>query len=93
MPKKIFTCRGKVKKFPQKGGWVYISTQKTYADLGIRKPKWGLVPATFSTGTTSWKRSLLPMGDGTLFIALNEKVRKAEDIHVGDTIEVTFRMQ
>ena len=87
---KTFTSTGIVKQFPQKGGWVYLPIKQTYGDLGTRKPRWGLVPATITLGTTTWKRSLLPHGDGTLFIALNEKVRKAENIKVGTKIKVTF---
>jgi hypothetical protein len=43
-------------------------------------------------GKTTWKKSLLPMGDGTLFVALNEKVRKAEDIKIGDMVTVIFQI-
>lgn len=88
--KKSFTSKGRVKQFPQKGGWVYLPIAQTYRDLGIQKPRWGLVPATITIGTTTWTKSLLPYGDGSLFIALNAKVRKAEGINVGDTITVTF---
>lgn len=87
-----FRTKGEVKIFPQKGGWVYLPIKQTYTDLGIKKPKWGLVPATITIGKTTWKRSLLPMGDGTLFIALNEKVRKTEDIKIGDTVTVSFKI-
>lgn len=89
---KTFKTKGKVKIFPQKGGWVYVSIEQTYSDLGIKKPRWGLVPATITIGKTTWKRSLLPMGDETLFIALNEKVRKAEDIKIGDTVTANFQI-
>lgn len=71
---------------------MYVSIEQTYSDLGIKKPRWGLVPATITIGKTTWKRSLLPMGDETLFIALNEKVRKAEDIKIGDTVTVSFQI-
>lgn len=87
---KTFTTTGVVKQFPQKGGWVYLPITQTYADLGILKPRWGLVPATITIGTTTWRRSLLPMGDGTLFIALNASVRKKEGIEVGDTVTATY---
>jgi len=92
MKDRSFTCRSVVQQFPQKGGWVYIPVKQRYQELGVKKPKWGLVPATITVGNTTWKRSLLPLGDGTLFIALNEKVRKAENIKVGDTISVTFKI-
>lgn len=65
--------------------------KQTYADLG-GKPKRGLVPATITIGKTTWKKSLLPYGDGTLFVALNEKVRKRENIKVGDKLSVSFKV-
>jgi hypothetical protein len=89
---KTFKTEGKVKIFPQKGGWVYVSITQTYSDLGIKKPRWGLVPAIITIGKTTWKKSLLPMGDGTLFIALSEKVRKAEDINIGDMVTANFTL-
>ncbi len=89
---KIFKTKGEVKIFPQKGGWIYLPTKQTYSDLGIKKPKWGLVPARITIGKTTWTKSLLPMGDETLFIALNEKVRKAENIKIGDVITAIFTL-
>jgi hypothetical protein len=89
--RRTFTCSGIVKQFPQKGGWVYLPIPQTYADLG-GKPRWGLVPATITIGKTTWTRSLLPLGDGTLFIALNATVRKAEHINVGDRVTATFKV-
>jgi hypothetical protein len=90
--RKTFKTEGKVKIFPQKGGWVYLPIHQTYADLKINKPKWGLVPATITIGSTTWKKSLLPFGDGTLFIALNEKVRRTENIKIGDSVIATFSL-
>jgi len=84
----VYTSTNIVKRFPQKGGWVYVPIDQTYADLSITKPKWGLVPATITIGSTTWKKSLLPLGDGTLFVALSEKIRKAEEIEIGDTVTV-----
>jgi hypothetical protein len=90
--RKTFKTKGEVKIFPKKGGWVYLPIKQSYDDLNIKKPRWGLVPATITIGKTTWKKSLLPFGDGTLFIALNAKVRKAEDIKIGDIINVTFEI-
>jgi len=87
--RKTYTSKGIVKQFPQKGGWVYVPIIQTYEDFG-GKPKWGLIPATITIGETTWKKSLLPFGDGTLFVALNEKVRLAEKLSVGDKVTVTF---
>jgi len=90
--RKTFKTKGEVKIFPKKGGWVYLPIKQTYADFKITKPRWGLVPTTITIGKTTWKKSLLPFGDGTLFIALNEKVRKAENIKVGDKVIAIFSL-
>ncbi len=89
--RRTFTVTAIVKQFPQKGGWIYLPIPQTYQELG-GKPRWGFVPATITLGTTTWKRSLLPFGDGTLFIALNDKVRKAEGVSVGNLVTVTFKV-
>lgn len=89
--KKKFKVTTIVKKFPQKGGWVYIPISQTYKDFG-GKPKWGLVPATITLGKTTWKRSLLPFCDDILFIALSEKVRKTEKVKVGEEVTISFEI-
>ncbi len=92
MANKVFTIRGTVEIFPQQGGWVFIRVPKKYSEMA-KEVKWGLVPITAQIGKTSWDTSLLPMGDGTHFIALNAKVRKKEDIAVGDRVRVSFRFR
>lgn len=89
---KVYTSTTFVKRFPQKGGWVYVPIDQTYADFAIKKPRWGLVPATITIGKTTWKKSLLPFGDGTMFVSLNEKVRRAEKIEVGDSVTVQVKI-
>lgn len=93
MGSRTFSVTATVKRFPQAGGWVYLPIPQTYADLGFTTPpKWGLVPVTITIGKTTWQKSLLPYGDGSLFIVLNQNVRKTEDISVGDTITATFTL-
>lgn len=87
-----FNFTNVVERFPQKGGWYYVSTGMTCEDLGIETPKWGLVAAEIKLGKTVWKKSLLPYGDGTLFVALNKKVRDAENIELGDEVTIEFRL-
>lgn len=88
----VYSSTNVVKRFPQKGGWVYVPVDQNYADLGVKKPKWGLVPATIAIGNTTWKKSLLPLGDGTLFVALSEKIRRKEEIYVGETVTVIVKV-
>jgi hypothetical protein len=56
----------------------------------IHKAKRGLIPIKATVGNYSCNTSLLPMGDGTHFIALNAKVRKKEAIEVGNYLTITF---
>ena len=88
-----FTVTGEVELFPQKGGWHYIRVPEDYTDLTKDYADRGLVAITATVGETSWDTSLLPMGDGTLFIALNAKVRKSEKIDLGDTIDISFKLR
>ncbi|HYO19767.1 MAG TPA: DUF1905 domain-containing protein [Dermatophilaceae bacterium] len=43
-----------------------------------------------TVGDTTWDTSLLPMGDGTTFIALNARVRKKNALATGDSVTVAF---
>ena len=53
----------------------------------------GLIAVTASVGKTSWQTSLLPYGDNTHFIALPQKVRKANDIQLDDKISIEFEIR
>jgi len=53
----------------------------------------GLIAITASVGKNSWATSLLPYGDNTHFIALPQKVRKANNIKLNDTISVAFEIR
>lgn len=88
-----FSVRGKVKVFPQEGSWVYVHVPERHTEMTRGHSIRGLVAIIATIGKASWKTSLMPMGDGTHFIALNAKVREAENIHVGDTISLSFRLR
>jgi len=82
-----------VEVFPQEGGWAFIRVPKSYSDVTKELADRGLVAITAAVGRTSWDTSLLPMGDGTHFIALNKRVRQAENIRIGDRIQASFRLR
>lgn len=88
---KTFSAESEVQKFPGKGGWLYLPIPHTYKDFE-RRPVWGQVPAEITIGKTTWQKSLLPKGDGTMFIALNAKVRKAENLDLGDKVRVEYKI-
>lgn len=93
MEKEVFQVSGTVELFPQKGGWYYVRVPKKYTEQTKDLADRGLVAITATVGKSTWKTSLLPYGDGTQFVALPEKVRKAENITVGDKIKLTFTLR
>ncbi len=88
---KTFRVVDKVEIFPQKGGWHYINVPESITKQLTRKADRGLIAINATVGKTSWDTSLLPMGDGTHFIALNAKVRASEKLKPGSEIEIRFR--
>ena len=50
---------------------------------------WGMIPVEVRIGSTTWTTSLFPK-DGGYVVPLKDKVRKAEQIDVDDT--VTLRL-
>ena len=71
-------------------GWHYVSVpielSKPLEHLADR----GVIAVTAKVGETSWPTSLLPMGDGTHLIALSAKVRKKENLFLGEMVELSF---
>lgn len=83
-----FSIKGKVELFPQKGGWYFVRAPKIITDMIKGSTERGLFAITAKVDQTSWNTSLLPMGDGTHFVALNKKVMQKESIKLGDKIEI-----
>jgi hypothetical protein len=48
---------------------------------------WGMIPVAAQIGDTQWSTSLFPKNGGYI-VPLKDKVRKAEDVDVGDTVTV-----
>ena len=88
-----YSVSGKVKIFDVANPWIYVGVPKKYT----QKFKWiadrGLVPISITLGKTKWNSSLLPKGDGTHFIALPAKVRKAERIKLGSQVKLSFKIR
>lgn len=85
-----YTVRGIVQLFPQKGGWYYVAVPQKYSDELAYLAERGLVAVRATVGKVSWDTSLLPMGDGTQFIALPAKVRRMNGLVVGGSVTVSF---
>jgi hypothetical protein len=85
-----FSFEARVEIFQREKGWHYVPVppelSKPLEPLADR----GLIAITAQVGTQTWPTSLLPMGDGTHFIALPAKVRAKQKIGVGGVISVVF---
>lgn len=85
-----FGFEGELELFPQQGGWHFVR-----APLAVSEPLHpladrGLIAVCATVGGSSWNTSLLPMGDGTHFVAVPAKVRGKEKLELGDTVAVRF---
>jgi len=87
---KKYTVQGKVELFPQEGGWYFVRVPLKITEELKSKADRGLIPAKFTLGKTQWESSLLPMGNGTHFIALKAAVRKAEGVKFGKKVKISF---
>ncbi|MDO4684904.1 MAG: DUF1905 domain-containing protein [Candidatus Saccharibacteria bacterium] len=88
--KRMYVVRGIVQLFPQKGGWHYVAVPQEYSEELAPLADRGLVAVRATVGEVSWDTSLLPMGDGTQFIALPAKVRRENGLVVGKSVTVSF---
>ena len=87
---KPYTFTAEVCLFPQAGGWHYVAAPQEFTDVLKPLAVRCLVAVEATVGGSSWQTSLLPMGDGSQFLALPAKVRQKEQITIGDVIEVSF---
>jgi len=80
----------KVELFEREKGWYFVSVPTDLSEPLAHLEDRGLIAVTVRVGNSSWPTSLLPMGDGTHFIALPAKVRKKEKLSLGAPVEVSF---
>ena len=83
----------KVELFKREKGWYYVSVPAELSTPLKHLADRGLIAVTARVGNSSWPTSLLPMGDGTHFIALPAKVRTKEKIQIDDEIEMSFEIR
>ena len=87
------TFTAKVDFFERDKGWYYVSVPPELSGPLARYADRGLIAVTAAIGESSWPTSLLPMGDGTHFIALPAKVRAKEKLSRGDMADVSFEIR
>jgi len=84
------TFIAKIELFERNMGWHYVSVPVELSRPLEHLADRGLIAVTAKVGNSSWPTSLLPMGDGTHFIALPAKVRAKEKLSRGADVEVFF---
>ena len=80
----------KVELFERDKGWYYVPVPTELSKPLEHFADRGLIAITAKVGNSDWKTSLLPMGDGTHFIALPAKVRNKEKLMLGSELEISF---
>jgi hypothetical protein len=90
---KRYALKERVQIFDVVNPWVYVPVPKKYTDETKHLAERGLVAIAATVSKSTWKTSLMPKGDGTQFVPLPAKVRKAENIKLGDTIQLTFTLR
>lgn len=88
-----FSVTGEVELFPQADGWHYVRIPRELTDELAEFADRGLIAVTARLGGSEWDTSLLPMGDGTHFIALKQSVRARNDVALGDEVTVNFSLR
>jgi hypothetical protein len=86
----VYSFKGTVELFEREKGRYYVSAPMELCRPLEHLADRGLIAITATVGKTSWPTSLLPMGDGTHFLALPAKVRTKEKLILGDAVDVSF---
>jgi hypothetical protein len=84
------TFTAKVEIFQREKGWYYVSVPTDLSKPLEHLEDRGLIAVTAKAGSSTWLTSLLPMGDGTHFIALPSKIRSKEKLSLGEEAIVSF---
>lgn len=84
---------GEVERLPGVGGWHVVRLPADRADRWRHATRRGFVPVTVRLADTTWDSSLMPMGDGTLCVAVPAHVRRREDVEDGDRVTVRYRVR
>ncbi|WP_114752048.1 DUF1905 domain-containing protein [Pleomorphovibrio marinus] len=79
-----------LEKFPQKGGWTYVlfpALKKSNAYFGMKKVE------VHIDGHELGQMTLMPFGNGLLFLPINAKIRKQIKKESGHEVQITVFAQ
>ena len=89
----VYSYSSKVELFERDKGWYYVPVPTEMSKPLEHLADRGLIAITAKVGNSQWKTSLLPMGDGTHFIALPAKVRYKEKLVLGSELDISFELR
>lgn len=84
---------GALQRFNRSGGWYYIPVSRELSTKYQKRAQRGLVAITARVENITWNTSLLPMGDGSHFVPIPQKVRAKYCYDVGDLVEVHVELR
>ncbi len=73
--------------------WWFVRVPKKISEPYEILADRGLIAITATIGKNSWPTSMMPFGDKTHFVAVPAKVRKANNIELGDKITIEFEIR
>ena len=88
-----FRVTGAVELFLGPVGWYYVAVPPEVSAACVPFAERGLVRVEALGDGVVWNTSLMPKGDGTQFVPLNARGRRALQVDVGDTVELRVRLR
>ncbi len=89
--------KGQVRKHPGKGGWHYFlldeKTAQKIRAVKTNKVGWGYIPIKAPLGASTWSTTLFPAKEKTFMLAINDAVRKKEDVAVDDILKISLTLR
>ena len=73
--------------------WTVSVPQKISQPYKELSNNFGFIAITAKVGESSWPTSLMPYGDGTYFIAIPAKIRKVNNIQLGNKVSIEFEIR
>ena len=75
-----------IHRFDGVAGWYYVDVPVSVSTEV--ETAFGMPRVLARIGATEWTTSLMPKGDGTVFLPVKAAVRKAEELDAGDEVAV-----
>ncbi len=92
-----FSFKARLWRYVGEGSWHFVTLPKDLSNdiklisagntVGL-----GYVRVQVSLGRTIWKTTLFPTKEGVFYLAVKADVRKRENLHDGDLVNVEFEL-